>query len=72
MRRRLFLLKRCCCLEENGGHEHPFKGHVLSRVPRESAKADNMKLAAHLRDLVACKLADMEPEQLLDDMRTFS
>eukprot|EP00973_Karenia_brevis_P027643 3809666-Karenia_brevis.AAC.1 len=31
-----------------------------------------MTLAAHLRDLVACKLADMEPEQLFNEMRTFS
>eukprot|EP00973_Karenia_brevis_P044885 6215596-Karenia_brevis.AAC.1 len=50
----------------------PFKGHVLSRVPREIAEAENMTLAAHLRHLVACRLADMEPEQLLNETRTFS
>eukprot|EP00973_Karenia_brevis_P067798 9432728-Karenia_brevis.AAC.1 len=49
----------------------PFKGHVLSRVPREIAEADNMKLAAHLCHPVACNLADMEPEQLLNEIRTF-
>eukprot|EP00973_Karenia_brevis_P090975 12405273-Karenia_brevis.AAC.1 len=30
-----------------------------------------MTVAAHLRHLVACKFADMEPEQLLNEIRTF-
>eukprot|EP00973_Karenia_brevis_P075022 10425766-Karenia_brevis.AAC.1 len=50
----------------------PFNGHVLSRVPRDIAEADSMTLAAHLRHLVACKHADMEPEQLLNEIRFFS
>ena len=50
----------------------PYQAHVFSRVPREIAEAETMTLATYLRHMVAGKFADMEPEQFLNEMRTFA
>ena len=67
-----FFLSVAAALQRMIASGNPYKALVLSKVPRAIAEGERATLAAHLRKMVAVRFADMEPEQLLNELRTFS
>ena len=67
-----FFLSVAAALQRMMASGDPYKAHVLSKVPRAIAEGERATLAAHLRKMVALRFADMEPEQLMNELRTFS
>ena len=67
-----FFLSVAAALQRMMASGDPYEAHVLSKVPRAIAEGERATLAAHLRKMVALRFADMEPEQLMNELRTFS
>ena len=67
-----FFLSVAAALQRMMASGDPYKAHVLSKVPRAIAEGERATLAAHLRKMVALRFTDMEPEQLMNELRTFS
>ena len=67
-----FFLSVAAALQRMMAAGDPYRAHVLSKVPRAIAEDERATLAAHLRKMVALRFADMEPEQLMNELRTFS
>ena len=67
-----FFLSVAAALQRMMASGDPYKAHVLRKVPGAIAEGERPTLAAHLRKMVALRFADMEPEQLMNELRTFS